>query len=591
MTETVGSIKWDLNLDDSKFKSTLQSSKGDVSSFGSHIGSVFADIGKAALAVGVVAGTAFVGFAALSIKEASKFEDVLTGLRAGLKNTGEDVDKVSAALVRQAQALQLTTRFSDDQIISADAMLTTFKLSGASIEKINPSLLDMAEGMRDVNGQTIGLDEGARLIGKVMGNAEGGIEGLSTALRRNGVIMTDAQKEVFKTGTEAQRTSTLLEILSFNFGGRSVAAGKTFAGQMDILKHAVADLEKTFGKALLEGITPFITALAGWASSKTGMDAIQALTDGFKKFSDSISHLIQSVWPTLLVAFNKLRDIAVTVYKILWSNLKPVLLDLEDIWKRHHKVITDVAIVVALILGSALLGLIILSLKVTDILLKFIDNAINPLGHAFKFVWDILANALKPVLDDLQTMWKNHHAAIMELAKEVGIIALAIGVVFVGAIVLTITIIAKAVDAVLKFINILFSIGEVVAGINKKVIDGFKGMVNGVIDATNVMIRAFDKLPSAVRVGVHIAEVPKLAGGIQNFGGGLAMVGEQGPELVNLPYGSSVIPNNRIGGDTYNINLDGVMARSRSDLRQIGEDIISAIDESRRAKGKDTILG
>jgi len=36
--------------------------------------------------------------------------------------------------------------------------------------------------------------------------------------------------------------------------------------------------------------------------------------------------------------------------------------------------------------------------------------------------------------------------------------------------------------------------------------------------------------------------------------GGLAVVGEEGPELVNLPRGSQVIPNDRIGGSTFNIN-------------------------------------
>ncbi|MCX6021501.1 MAG: hypothetical protein NTZ05_07185, partial [Chloroflexi bacterium] len=42
--------------------------------------------------------------------------------------------------------------------------------------------------------------------------------------------------------------------------------------------------------------------------------------------------------------------------------------------------------------------------------------------------------------------------------------------------------------------------------------------------------------------GVHI---PMLASGTSNHPGGLAVVGEQGPELVNLPAGSSVTPNNK----------------------------------------------
>ena len=47
-----------------------------------------------------------------------------------------------------------------------------------------------------------------------------------------------------------------------------------------------------------------------------------------------------------------------------------------------------------------------------------------------------------------------------------------------------------------------------------------------------------------------------LAKGTDYFQGGLAIVGEQGPELVNMPRGSQVIPNNKlqgINGMTVNI--------------------------------------
>lgn len=36
--------------------------------------------------------------------------------------------------------------------------------------------------------------------------------------------------------------------------------------------------------------------------------------------------------------------------------------------------------------------------------------------------------------------------------------------------------------------------------------------------------------------------LPALASGATNFAGGMAIVGEEGPELVNLPRGSDVIP-------------------------------------------------
>lgn len=43
-------------------------------------------------------------------------------------------------------------------------------------------------------------------------------------------------------------------------------------------------------------------------------------------------------------------------------------------------------------------------------------------------------------------------------------------------------------------------------------------------------------------------QIPGFANGVSNFGGGLAMVGERGPELVRLPGGSDVIPAGGFGG-------------------------------------------
>jgi len=43
-------------------------------------------------------------------------------------------------------------------------------------------------------------------------------------------------------------------------------------------------------------------------------------------------------------------------------------------------------------------------------------------------------------------------------------------------------------------------------------------------------------------------KLPKFADGVTNFGGGMAIVGERGPELVRLPKGSDVIPNGRVNG-------------------------------------------
>lgn len=77
--------------------------------------------------------------------------------------------------------------------------------------------------------------------------------------------------------------------------------------------------------------------------------------------------------------------------------------------------------------------------------------------------------------------------------------------------------------------------------------------------------------------------VPAFAGGVTNFAGGAALVGERGPELVTLPRGSNVIPNNQLG------NVSGgqpilVFAESRLS----GTDIYFSFKQTSERIGRST---
>lgn len=50
-----------------------------------------------------------------------------------------------------------------------------------------------------------------------------------------------------------------------------------------------------------------------------------------------------------------------------------------------------------------------------------------------------------------------------------------------------------------------------------------------------------------ILAGSLLSNLPGFATGTQNFRGGLAMVGERGPELVSMPKGSNVTPNDKLG--------------------------------------------
>lgn len=74
-------------------------------------------------------------------------------------------------------------------------------------------------------------------------------------------------------------------------------------------------------------------------------------------------------------------------------------------------------------------------------------------------------------------------------------------------------------------------------------IDGFMlNLVNRIEGFVNRIKRLVSQALSAIRSLPGNFSVPGFAEGVRNFAGGLAVVGERGPELVNLPPGSDVMP-------------------------------------------------
>lgn len=88
---------------------------------------------------------------------------------------------------------------------------------------------------------------------------------------------------------------------------------------------------------------------------------------------------------------------------------------------------------------------------------------------------------------------------------------------------------------------------------------GVKGMLHGFVTALQRMVaeaaaaHIFDAIGGMSGSGGFLGAVGSFfsgafANGTSSAPGGMALVGERGPELVNLPRGSQVIPNDKIGG-------------------------------------------
>jgi len=121
-------------------------------------------------------------------------------------------------------------------------------------------------------------------------------------------------------------------------------------------------------------------------------------------------------------------------------------------------------------------------------------------------------------------------------------------------------------------------IAQVIDG-TKSLSDAFKSMERQIVSSIsniaskNIAKAIFGDVGSTGGASDFFAYLGKLLSGSfangTNFApGGLALVGERGPELVNLPRGSAVTPNHKIGGSNVvniNVNVPGGTSRASSD--------------------------
>lgn len=193
-----------------------------------------------------------VGFSLRAIINAvSEQEHVTAQLEARLRSTGG----VAGQTMQQMQALgaqmQRTTKFSNEQVESAQALLLTFtRVQG----DVFPATIRAAADMATAMGQD--LNSSIQQVGRALNDP---IQGLQ-ALTRSGVQFTDAQKDMIKalvdTGRTAEAQAVILAELETQFGGSAEAARNTLGGALAALKNEFDDLLKRVGQSapLTQGI-------------------------------------------------------------------------------------------------------------------------------------------------------------------------------------------------------------------------------------------------------------------------------------------------------------------------------------------------
>jgi hypothetical protein len=248
-----------INLD---FIADISQATKQVADFTKKAETQFDGLSKTFKTIGLAAAGAFaaigVGFSLKkAISEASAFEVEVNRLKTALELSGITTEQATKEFLDYASALQRTTTFSDDAVLSTASLIQSIsKLPTDQLQRATKAALDLSTALR------IDLNTASRLVAKA---AEGNVD----AFRRYGI-------QIQKGKDNTETFANALTALESKFGGSSERAVNTFSGAISQLQNAANDSLKAFGGFIIQ--------------SPEVIQAIQTITSGFVKLTEAISN-------------------------------------------------------------------------------------------------------------------------------------------------------------------------------------------------------------------------------------------------------------------------------------------------------------
>lgn len=557
------------------------------------------------------ASAAFVGAAGLvgavkgAVDESEKLAKATDSARAALQHAGENADQLIPKYQATAKA---AAQYGVSEATAMTGLARATLLTGSAVKAqraYEQALLISKATGKDFNSVLTATSKAQ--------------DGSATSLTRYGIMLPkvttaqDALKAANAHATAAQiahakavdANSQALQtsrVIMQRFGGQAEAN----TSNMDKLRANVANLGATLGGPLVAGLNLAaggLSTLLGWIQKN-------------KAILEPIAEVIGIVTAAWLAYLAVTEGIPAAI-----AAVEGAMVALDAVM-----VANPIGIVVVAI--AALVAAFIVawqhSQTFRDIVLgtwHAIQSAAEAVFGAIARVviaaWDRIRGPTTAILDFLRSHWR---AAIVALA------AILLGPL--GAIVALIvthwsqvrSVTVSVWNAVRSAVsNAVHDVRSVVSTVFGAIAGIVKGAASGVRSGVSALVGAFHPVLSVLEQIIHLAEtafgwlakiahkaggvlshvpgagilshIPGFATGVTDFAGGLAVVGEHGPEIVSLPHGADVFSNlasSRLlasgsarapaaaAGPTYNIYVTSLATTGRGVAQELAKIVRSA---------------
>ena len=196
-------------------------------------GNLLADaVGKGFSLATDAAGKFFNVLVVDGIKAAQETQDNVTRLNAALSQNGKYSQTASQALVDFSEELQRTTKFSNDQVLQTEAMISTFaRLGEKELKVATKAALDLSTAFG------INLESATRMVGKAAA-------GESDAFGKLRIRFQEG-------ASSADTFANAMAAVNARVGGAAEAQVNTFSGAVAVAGHAFEDFTKEIGNVII----------------------------------------------------------------------------------------------------------------------------------------------------------------------------------------------------------------------------------------------------------------------------------------------------------------------------------------------------
>lgn len=374
-----------------------------------------------------------------SVDAFNESEVIAAQLEAVLKSTGGAAGITSKAALDLSKSLEKVTSFSDETVLSTENMLLTFTAIGKDVfPQVTERALDMATAMN--GGATPSMEQTrttAILLGKALQDPDAGLG----ALHRVGVNVTELKKQFTAAMPIQEKQALIIKEIGNEFGGSARKHLETYKGAMEHLHETIDDVQESFGKFIVQAITPLTRAIADFVGSVDWDAVMGKITTAFTAAEKAI------------VRFTKpLVDFYNSHAKLINGWLKDFAIAMGIIITGLALFGAALAIINAPLFAIAVaVGAIVAVFKIFEPQIKALGTALTPvfkmIGDSVMDLWKTISTQLFPAL---QKLWTEAAPILIPLLKALAVV---FGVVLFAAIMIIIQAIKAVVEVFVFFVK------------------------------------------------------------------------------------------------------------------------------------------